>query len=163
MKKKKVHLSTPWHIHQKWLAAWFEYDVDVTVGEIEDSAGGYALTISVANHAKAAALGAILNKRIDFGTVALTIAVEDTAQETPSEALKIAFAGNRLVKSIETVADPNGVERTFAVCWPDALQVFGDNLADYHRNITSLPADVGAQLFDPGAGVSFCSADLREN
>lgn len=166
--KQLVNMSAPWYVQQRKLAAFFELDEAVSVGDVTPidggAAGEYGVTISVSNRAKANALAKTLRKSYEFGGVTLRVNVLDVADdETPEETLKDAFAHNRLVRGVAH-EDANGFERTFVVVEPDVLQFRADNLADYRRNVSMLAADAAAELFEfDGGGVTFCTADLREN
>lgn len=171
--KQYLNMSAPWYVMQKKLAAFFELDSSVSVGDVTpiDGAepGNYAVTVSVSNFAKADALDKTLRKTYEFGNIKLRVNVDGVAydnmpKETPEETLKNAFAHNRLIRGV-VKEDGNGFERTFVVVEPDVLQFRADNLADYRRNISMLAADVAAELFDFDGddGTVFCTADLREN
>lgn len=165
--KQYLNMTAPWYVQQEKLAAFFELDDSVSVGDVTPidgaEAGNYVVTVSVSNHAKAAALDKHLRKTYEFGNVTLRVNVLDVAdEETPEEILKNAFAHNRLIRGV-VHEDGNGFERTFVVAEADVLQFAADNLADYRRNISMLASDVGSELFELDGGVSFCTADLREN
>lgn len=160
---QKLDLSAPWHIYRSKLAALFELDEEVTVGAVEFSESGYSLTVSVANHMKAAALRKILTSP-DFGNVRLSVVVVDTAaEETPADILKAAFAYNRLVRGVEVKTDQTGTEWTYLVMEADIAQFPGDNLADYRGNVSMLMADAARDVLTLEAGTAVCTADLTEN
>lgn len=159
---KKLNLSAPWQIHRNKLAEVFHFDESVTVGDVVDSAGGCAVTISVSNHAKAAALNKLLKKTVEFGGVTLTVVVEDTAEEeSVTELLKDAFSHNHLIRGVETIRNPTIGERAFVVIEPEIMQFWADNLADYRGNVSILAADAAQDVFVDD--VNFCTAALNEN
>ena len=160
----KANLSAPWYEHQKKLAAMFELDEDVSVSPISDGEDGPYITVSVSNHAKAAALGKILKKSVEFGGVTLNVTVVDVAaEETPAEIARAAFAYNRMVRDIRTDTDAAGAEHTYVIFEPDVMQFFNDDLSDYRGNFNALFEDAARDLFAVDPSVNFCTADLREN
>ena len=134
-----LKLTAPWYEHQKKLAAMFELDEEVSVSPVSDAApeNDYSKNISVmvSNHAKAAALGKILKKSVEFGGVTLNVTVVDvSAEETPAELAKAAFAYNRMVHDVRTDTDAAGAEHTYVIFESDVMQFFNDDLSDYQGN-----------------------------
>ena len=159
-----LKLTAPWHIFRNKLAAMFELDEEVSVSPVSDGENGKYITVSVSNHAKAAALGKILPKSVEFGIVPLTVTVTDVAaEETPAEIARAAFAYNRMVRDIRTDTDAAGAEHTYVIFEPDVMQFFNDDLSDYQGNFNALFEDAARDLFDVDPSVNFCTADLREN
>lgn len=155
-------LSSPWETYRRKLAAFFELDEQVTVGEVVDIDGGKTVTVSVASREKAAALEKVLKKRVEFGNVVLTVIVSDVSgEETLTDMLKAAFAYNETVRRVMSGTDHTGTEHVFVICEPDVIQFFNDDLSDYLGNFNALAADVARELFDVEA--HFNTVDLREN
>lgn len=157
-----LKLSSPWETYRNKLAAFFELDECVTVGDVTDIDGGKTVTVSVTNRQKAAALEKVLRKRVEFGNVVLTVTVYDASgEETLADVLKAAFAYNETVRRVMTGTDHTGTEHIFVICEPDVVQFFNDDISDYQGNFNALAADVARELFD--AEAHFNTADLREN
>ena len=161
---ENLKLSDPWYVHRSKLEALFEMDDAVTVGPVENTENGPYVTVKVSNHNKAAALKKVIRPSVAFGNVTLQIMVEDTAEgESEAEILKAAFAYNRIVRGVETVQrDLTATLHTFLVVDPSVLQFWGDNMADYHGNISMLAADVAREVLEL-TDAQICTADLRAN
>lgn len=159
----KLNLASPWQIHRQKLAALFELDEQVTISPVEQSESGYTVTVSVNNHAKAAALRQILACP-EFGNVRLAVVVIDTAaEETPADVLRAAFAYNRLFRGVEVANDPTGTDWTYLIAEPDVVQFPADNMSDYRGNVTALVADAARDALNLDAGTAVCTAALNEN
>ena len=69
------------------------------------------------------------------------------------------FAGNRLVRGIETHTDRAGAAWNYIIFEPDVIQFFDDNLADYQGNYSALAQDIAPEIFaENSLGVNFCTA-----
>lgn len=160
----KLDLSSPWQIHRQKLAAIFQYDEQVTVSPVETTESGATVTVSVANHTKAAALRKLLACP-EFGNVRLSVVVIDTASESemPADILRAAFAYNPLFRGVETNTDPTGTDWTYLVVEPDVIQFPGDNLNDYRGNLSMLAMVAARDVLNLDAGTAVCTADLLEN
>lgn len=164
-----VSLSPPWAVYREKLAKLFELDGKVTVGPVVDIPGGKAIHIRTEDHGKADALYAFLNKSVRFGSVSMNIVVHDDSKYNAlvvvggiEGRIKAAFAGNRLVRRVETVTDSRGFEHTWLVMEPAVVQFWADNLADVHGNLTLTAEQLARDVLDI-PGVAICTADLREN
>ena len=159
----KLNLASPWQIHRQKLAALFELDEQVTVSPVEQSESGYTVTVSVNNHAKAAALRQILACP-EFGNVRLAVVVIDTAaEETPADILRAAFAYNRLFRGVEINTDPTGTDWTYLIAEPDVVQFPADNPRDYRGNETMTVEQAALDALTLDAGTAVCTAALNEN
>ena len=160
---QKLNLASPWQIHRQKLAALFELDEQVTVSPVEQTESGYTVTVSVNNHAKAAALRQILACP-ELGNVRLAVVVLDTAaEETPADILRAAFAYNRLFRGVEINTDPTGTDWTYLIAEPDVVQFPADNMNDYRDNMSALVADAARDVLNLDAGTAVCTAALNEN
>lgn len=75
--------------------AFFAYDDDVTVGDLEDLDGKeYLLTITVADPTKAYALQKIIQPDTEFGNIHVFTKVNLEGVERPEEILRAAFKGH---------------------------------------------------------------------
>ena len=163
---QNLHLSAPWHTYRNMLAHMFSLDEDITVGNITGEGDALSLRIDVLNNrGKCEALNQLLKKTVAFGSVTLTISVENSFSNSDSAAdiAKTALAYNRLVKDIVVKKDMTGTDHTFVVFYPEVIQFFNDDLTDYCGNFNALAEDVAREIFNTDICANYCTADLREN
>lgn len=169
MTKQRLDLSAPWEVYRAKLAAFFAYDDEVSVSPVQDDSahgddGAKAVTLSVSNHAKAAALKKLAERALDYGAGFRVVVDDTTTEESVADTLKAAFAYNPLLLRVDEIEDTAGAVWTFAVMEPETLQFFTDCFPqDYCGNETALAADVARELFDIPDNAHFCTADVREN
>lgn len=162
-------LEAPWYTYNKMVAKLFETDQEVEVSEvIPGNDGSYTMTVSVSDHNKYIALDRVMPKKVEFGNITLNIVVKSSgsnnAIEDYVELYKIVFKGNMLVKDFKVATDFSGFTHCFVRFWPEVVQFFNDNAADYNGNWSGLAQDIAKEVFaDCPAGIHFCTADLMEN
>lgn len=163
-------LEAPWYSFRKMLNALFEFDPQVTVGEVREADGNgadYILEIEVANHDKCAALDRALPYEKHFGNVVLQIRLIDTengGENQDVELYRTIFSGNPIVKDIRQLTDFAGVVHSYIRFQPEVVQFFDDDISDYNGNWTGLAKTIAETVFEKNHhNVNFCTADLREN
>ena len=162
-------LEAPWYTYNKMVAKLFETDREVEVSEvIPGNDGGYSMTVVVSDHDKYIALDRVMPKKVEFGNITLNIVVKSSesnnAIEDYVELYKTVFKGNMLVKDFKVATDFSGFTHCFVRFWPEVVQFFNDNTADYNGNWSGLAQDIAKEVFaDCPAGIHFCTADHREN
>lgn len=170
MKDNSTKIIAPWYTYQKKLNALFGEDSDIEVGAVELAAEpgvNYTIRLEVKNHEKFLALDRAISKRVQFGGVVLSVTpvdVSDGSGETVAELYRTIFDGNRIVKDIKEVSDFAGAPHGFIRFWPDVIQFPNDDTSDYNGNWSGLAMDIAREVFgECGAGIHFCTADIREN
>ena len=165
-----ARLEAPWYTFRKKLNALFEFDPQVTVGDVRESdieGVDYILEIEVTNHDKCAALDRALRYEKHFGNVVLRIKLIDKEGESENQDVNLyrtIFSGNPIVKDIRQLTDFAGVVHSYVRFQPEVVQFFDDDISDYNGNWTGLAKDIADSVFEKDHhGVNFCTADLREN
>lgn len=155
----KPAISAPWYTYQKKLAAFFDYDEDVSVGELEESGEGeYSITVSTRDPGKAYALQCILVQMVCFGSVAVKVYVE----LEDCDILRRVFAGNMAVRDIVSKAIPGGEQR-FVRLEPEVIQFPNDDASSYDGQTTILIQDVAREIFDLfPLQATACTIDIKE-
>ena len=167
--KKNFKLQTPWVTYQKMLNAFFKYDDDVNVGEIDGEESGIIhIPVEIMNHKKFLALQKILNTRIVFGNITVFVDLYDEEngeqEEITFDTVKQAFDGNGMVDDFKVITDNVGVEHGYVIFDnTEIIQFQNDNLMDCWGNYNALPQDVAKQLFNLPWIIQFCTKDFREN
>lgn len=162
-------LIAPWYTYQKQVKALFEYDPQITVGEIYQQENGkdYGFDIEVRSHTKYMALNRVLSRFKLFGNVALTITLydeENNAGDDVVSAYRDIFEDNPIVDSIEDVVDPAGVHHGYVVFHPKVLQFYNDDLRDINGNWSGLAQDIAREVFeDMAPGVNFCTGKIDKS
>ncbi len=157
-----MNLSAPWYTYAKKVKAFFAYDNDVTVGDLEKlEDGAYLLTITVADASKAYALQKLTRYVTEFGATRVFTEVELKGVESPEEIIRAAFKGHFAVADVVTKATPGG-NAVYLRFQPEIIQFFNDDLSDYSGNYTELIHKVAGDIlkFDIAKP---CIVDLREN
>ena len=167
---KNMKLAAPWYTYRNMVAAMFEGDADVNVGEIVDDVDGYNyyFDLAVTNHEKAVALDKVLRKEKMFGNICLGIGVVNEspeAQKVPDvEVFKTALKGNKHLKDIMQPVDPAGQEHSFVRFWPEVVQFYNDDQTDYNGNWNGLAEDIAREIFNNRRwNIQFCTASKKEN
>ena len=154
-------LSAPWYIYANKLRALFRGDDDISVTDIyEGNDNKYHLAIEIYNHDKFVALDYLLNKKIDFGNVKLSIDLYDLDTSTnfdETHLLETLFNDNPVYCGLENVTDDAGYLHWYAIMDNKGLGYDADNTADYHGKIHQLPADIAKEVFN--SQVQFCTID----
>jgi hypothetical protein len=164
MEEGTMNLSAPWHTYAKKVKAFFAYDNDVTVGDLEDLDGGeYSLTITVADPTKAYALQKIIQPDTEFGDIHVYTKVALEGVEEPEKILRAAFKNHSAVADVAKKVVPGG-EVLYLQFLPEIIQFFDDDISDYSGNHTELINKVAENIlgFDDFC-VWTCIVDLKEN
>ncbi len=164
-----LKLEAPWYTFQKKLAALFERDVDIKVGDIYECDAEdvqYCLDIEVRKHEKFVALDRVLPDVKEFGNVKLAITLydEENNADNPDIALyKTIFEGNPILQDIKEIIDPAGVSHVYVQFKPEVIQFFDDDISDYNGNWSGLAQSIAQEVFDNDyRGVYFCTAAINE-
>lgn len=160
-----VKLSPPWETYAKMLAALFEEDHDIMVGDV-DTEDGYKLPIYVEDHRKYEALCKLLPFTVRFGNVVLQLIIKDSNKNTGinyGQLFEDLFKGNPKFKEVKMVKDLVGADHTFVMFQPEVIQFFNDNMFDYNGFWSGLAQDIAKEVFEGAtkAGVHFCTAPVR--
>ena len=167
-----VNLAAPWYTFQKKVAALFEGDPQIVVGEIyrpDNGAVDFAFDIEVKNHKKFLALDRVLPKTKDFGGLTLGIALFDEENVNENTDTRIGlfatiFEGNPILKDVQTAQDHTGTAIGFVRFQPEVVQFYNDDLSDYSRNWSGLAQDIAREVFtNDFQGVYFCTAAKNED
>jgi hypothetical protein len=159
-----MNLSAPWYTYAKKVKAFFAYDEEVTVGDLEKlEDGNYSLTITVKDPTKAYALEKLITPVNEFGDTNVFTDVALEGVEGKEGILRAAFKGHLAVADVTTKATPGG-NAVYLRFLPEIIQFFNDDLSDYSGNYTELIHRVATDIiaFD-NYYVRPCIVDLREN
>jgi hypothetical protein len=164
MEEGTMNLSAPWYTYAKKVKAFFAYDDDVTVGDLEDLDGGeYSLTITVADPTKAYALQKIIQPDTEFGDIHVYTKVALEGVESPEEILRAAFKGHSAVADVAKKLVPGG-KYVYLRFLPEIIQFFDDDISDYSGNHTELINKVAENIFEFDDFCAWtCIVDLKEN
>jgi hypothetical protein len=159
-----MNLSAPWYTYAKKVKAFFAYDDEVTVGELEKLGNGhYSLAITVKNPAKAYALDKLVRPDTVFGETHVFTDVALDGVEGTEALLRTAFKGHFAVADVATKATPGG-NSVYLRFQPEIIQFYNDDLSDFAGNYTELIHKVAAEIIDfDNYCVRPCIVDLREN
>ena len=164
-----LKLEAPWNTYRKKLAALFDGDHDIIVGDIiepDDECVDYQLDIDVGNHEKFIALDRVMPKTVRFGCVTLGICLYDEENsDKTTDALKLyetIFKGNPNVKEVILTQDHVGSSHGYVMFKPEVIQFFDDDIYDLHGNWTGLAQDIAREVFvDETRGIHFCTAPIE--
>jgi hypothetical protein len=159
-----MNLSAPWYTYAKKVKAFFAYDDEITVGELEKLGNGhYSLTITVKNPAKAYALDKLVRPDTAFGETHVFTDVALDGVDSTEGILRTAFKGHFAVSDVATKAVPGG-NNVYLRFQPEIIQFYNDDLSDFAGNYTELIHKVAAEIIDfDNYCVRPCIVDLREN
>lgn len=158
-----MNLSAPWYTYAKKVKAFFAYDNEITVGDLEKlEDGNYLLPITVKYSTKAYALEKLIRPDTAFGDTHVFTTVVLEGVEGPEEIFKAAFKGHLAVADVGTKATPGG-NATYLRFKAEIIQFFDDDLSDYSGNYTELIHKVAADIIDFDYCVRPCIVDLKEN
>ena len=155
----KLGLSAPWDQYYQELSVLFTEDPEV---EIVYNADEKEVKLYVDNAVKADALSKLLPAEKEWGGVTLKITVvpSNDPESMPSLFAK-AFDGNPAFSYVEHV-DSAGFTSDYIVFAPEVVQYFADNIGDVNGNISTIYEEVARHVFEPPAGVFFCTAEKDE-
>lgn len=159
-----MNLLAPWYTYAKKVKAFFAYDDDVTVGDLEDLDGGeYSLTITVADPTKAYALQKIIQSDTEFGNVHVYTKVALEGVESQEEILRAVFKNHSAVADVAKKLVPGG-KYVYIRFLPEIIQFFDDDISDYSGNHTELINKVAESILVlDDFCVWTCIVDLKEN
>lgn len=159
-----MNLSAPWYTYAKKVKAFFAYDNEITVGDLEELENGhYLLTITVKYSTKAYALQKVIRPDTEFGNIHVYTKVALEGVESPEEILKSAFKNHSAVADVAKKLVPGG-KTVYLRFLPEIIQFFDDDLSDYSGNFTEMIHKVAADIFEfDNVCACPCVVDLREN
>ena len=151
-----VGLAAPWTIFVRKLEAMFGQDPEVHVDYNENEV---EVNIRVDNPTKAAALEEILPDAVDFGNVTLYITViPANISYTKADLFRIAFAGNPVFSSLESVNDSTAFNASYCIFKNEVVQIPADNLGSYYGVESTLYEDIAEEIFEgEHDGIYFCT------
>lgn len=159
MEARKLDASAPWYEHCHKLAALFEHDEDVTIGEYDEDT--MTIKVYVRGKDKAEALGRIIAPEVNFdGKNVLKVVVVPDNDGEPSleDTLCYAFNGNPLYAGTATV-ELYGGTATYAVFEPAVIQYWNDNIGSCFGFKTETVEDVAREVLNVDA---FICTDVRD-
>lgn len=164
-----MNLSAPWYTYAKKVKAFFAYDDEVTIGELEKlddpstTGGSYLLTITVKSPTKAYALEKLIRPDTVFGDTHVFTDVALEGVDGTEGILRAAFKGHFAVEDVATKATPGG-NSVYLRFQPEIIQFYNDDLSDYSGNYTELIHKVAADIIEfDNYCVQPCIVDLKEN
>lgn len=159
-----MNLSAPWYTYAKKVKAFFAYDDEVSVGDLEKLGNGhYSLTITVANPTKAYALEKLVKPDTVFGETHVFTDVALEGVDGTEKILKAAFKGHLAVADVAKKLVPGG-KVVYLRFLPEIIQFFDDDISDYSGNYTELINKVAEDIIDfDNYCVRPCIVDLKEN
>lgn len=159
-----MNLSAPWYTYAKKVKAFFAYDDEVTVGDLEKLGNGhYSLTITVTNPTKAYALEKLVKPDTVFGETHVFTDVALEGVDGTEKILKAAFKGHLAVADVAKKLVPGG-KVVYLRFLPEIIQFFDDDISDYSGNYTELINKVAEDIIDfDNYCVRPCIVDLKEN
>ena len=156
------HMSAPWVILYREIAAMFKYDpqVHVVYDEAENQVRLY-----VDDSQKALALSLLLPKSQVFGSVTMQISVIPANVEpgliladTSNQALfETAFEYNAAFSFAKTVTGIFSNNLTYVVFRNRAVQYFSDDIGDIYGQCSTLYQEIAKHIFGEREGVFFCT------
>lgn len=164
-----MNLSAPWYTYAKKVKAFFAYDEEVTVGDLEKlddpstTGGSYLLTITVKDPTKAYALEKLVKPDTVFGDTHVFTDVALEGVDGTEKILKAAFKGHLAVADVAKKLVPGG-KVVYLRFLPEIIQFFDDDISDYSGNYTELINKVAEDIIDfDNYCVRPCIVDLKEN
>ena len=147
-----VHVASPWVTYYHEVEAMFKKDPEVTV---IFSDKGPELKLLVEGLMKAQALESLLPSSKTFGNVELKITVVPANKfDTVATMLKVAFAGNDVLKNVVEYDTILG-KMNYAIFKKDVAQFYNDELNDIHGVKSMLYADMAKEIFKPELAVNY--------
>ena len=156
--KEKLKLSSPWVTFYKEMQELFGEDQDIAIRFDEDMP---CVTLRVQGDVKAEALRKLLPESKTFGNVECKIMVvpENDDEEYILNTYRNAFAGNPVFDSAEQIEDfITGTVYNYVIFRKDVAQFYNDNIADVDSKTSMLYQDIAKEVFEPEAGVFFCTS-----
>lgn len=162
-------LAAPWVTFRNMVAALFELDNEITVGELYAPTNGdlnYVLDIEVKNHQKFKALDRRVPLVKKFGNIIVGINLidEENGDTQPDvDVFGTIFKGNRLMKDVQVAEDMTGMDHIYVRFYPEVIQFYDDDMTDFNGNWNGLAEDLARELFEVPWNVNFCTAPKEEN
>lgn len=156
------HLSAPWVIFYREVAAMFKYDPQVHV--IYDEAEN-EIRLYVDDAKKALALSALLPHSKVFGSVELHISIIPAnckagtvlGNVSNQELFETAFEGNGAFSFARTISGILTNNLTYVVFRNRVVQYFSDDLGDIYGQCSTLYQEIAKHIFTEQEGVFFCT------
>lgn len=164
-KSVMMKLQSPWYTYHKKVQALFKEDDKVNVRELADLGdGNYSFIILVSDKAKAEAIKAIINDKIEMGNVTVTVTVLGPDEngvndiEADISTYETAFSGNSIFSKVVS-ASIMGMNLNYCIFTYDIIQFWNDDMSDYYGNFNGLAEDIARDVFKE-TGVMFCTEKL---
>ncbi len=158
-------LQSPWYTYHKKVQALFKEDDKVNVRELADIGdGNYSFMILVSDKAKAEAIKAIINDKIEMGNVTITATVLGPDEngvndiEADISAYETAFSGNSIFSKVVS-ASIMGMNLNYCIFSCEIVQFWNDDMSDYYGNFNGLAEDIARDVLKE-TGVMFCTEKL---
>ena len=156
-----LKLSPPWYTYQRELAALFEGDTDIEIGQIYELEDHIELWIIVHNEKKYRALLNLLPTYPDFGNVKVKNVIkfkDEKAQDVYAD-VKDLFEGNPNVSEIKEITDFAAAKHLFVEFKPEVIQFYNDDTSSPYGFWNGLAQDIALDVFDDiSGGVHFTTA-----
>ena len=158
--KEKLKLTSPWVTLYKEMQELFGEDPDITISFDNDIP---CVKLRVQGAVKAEALMKILPESKTFGNIECKIIVIP-AKEDEEDILNTyrnAFTGNPVFDSVQKIDDFAGTAYNYVIFRKGVAQFYNDNIADVDSKTSMLYQDIAKEVFEPEAGVFFCTSKYR--
>lgn len=149
--KPNATLCPPWVTYRNKIAAMFDADPNVEVGDIEDSddSGVYKFNITCANPIKQLALKEIIPGEIVMGNVKVRICILLKEGDYSKEIYAAAFEGNPIFEGIVISRNPITKEEfNYCVFQKKVIQFYNDDISDLYANYNGIAADIARSIFN---------------
>jgi len=170
MNDVRLKLSPPWIIYVNYIMAMFGKDPDIGVTYDNDE---HEIKLYVEKPEKATALSILLPTVKTIGNIALKVTIipannkqvkaEELGKLSNKQIFDMAFDGNPVYKYAEEITGIFSNVLTYVVFKKEVVQMFADNLNDFHGVISTLYQDVAKELFDEsGLESVFYNTDVTD-
>ena len=163
IKEEALGISSPWMTYYKKLVALFGDDPELEVSWKEEGEEK-SVIIASTNTFKIMALEKLLDPKITFGNIILTIKclVKDGSEESVSAIFKTAFAGNPHISKVIDQETMGCIEQTFVLFKPEVIQFFNDDITDYHGNWNGLSEDIMRDVINANLRVNIGTDKVKQ-
>ncbi len=166
MKKAEIaKLQPPWYTYHKKVQALFKNDEKVNVRELADLGdGNYSFMILVSDKAKAEAIKAIVNDKVEMGNITVTVTIlgpdKDGINDVAADisAYETAFSGNSIFSNVASIT-VGGAAFDYCIFSCDIVQFWNDDMSDYYGNYNGLAEDIAREVLKE-TEVLFCTETL---
>lgn len=164
MSNTKLSLSPPWNIFYKELQAFFCKDPDTRLFYDEEN---NTVKLYVDDSAKALQLSELLvsSKKFGSSTVKVEVIPSNTSKNlracNDDTVYDVAFRNNPVYKFSKTFEGVFSNPITYVVFKKEIVQIYTDNLNDYHGVTSMLYQNIAEDIFKP-ANIFYCT-DTSDN